>query len=200
MPSLCQQTSQEPKKILTAFYWRLPTPKLYNCETRNTFYPHLAFGIWQLRPIFVATNHVRCITVNIVVWYASILRLDARTVNIQRDPGGLAQGFVDLDLRSSPGWWAATVATYCPSRMVEHPKSKSTKPSPRGHGTPCTATRKVRSNFPLTPLYRPLLFHTLIWHLLMLNEESHMYVVPTEEVELPQYSSFTDHGILDMNP
>ena len=46
-------------------------------------------------------------------------------------------GWVDLDLGSSPGWWAATVATYYSSRMVEHPKSKSTKPSPRGHGTPC---------------------------------------------------------------
>ena len=32
-------------------------------------------------------------------------------------------GCFDLDLRSSPGWWAATIATYCPSRMVEHPKS-----------------------------------------------------------------------------
>ena len=38
-------------------------------------------------------------------------------------------GWVDLDLGSSPGWWAATVATYCPSRMVEHSKSKSTQPS-----------------------------------------------------------------------
>ena len=37
-------------------------------------------------------------------------------------------GFVDLYLRSSPGWWAATVATYCPRRIVEHPKSKSTQP------------------------------------------------------------------------
>ena len=45
--------------------------------------------------------------------------------------------WVDLDLGSSPGWWAATVATYCPSRVVKHPKSKSTKPSLRGHGTPC---------------------------------------------------------------
>ena len=25
-------------------------------------------------------------------------------------------GWVDLDLGSSTGWWAATVATYCPSR------------------------------------------------------------------------------------
>ena len=31
-------------------------------------------------------------------------------------------GWVDLDLGSSPGWWAATVATYLPSRVVEHPK------------------------------------------------------------------------------
>ena len=38
-------------------------------------------------------------------------------------------GWVDLDLGSSTGWWAATVATYCPSRMVEHSKFKSTQPS-----------------------------------------------------------------------
>ena len=37
-------------------------------------------------------------------------------------------GRVDLDLVSSPGWWAATVATYCPGRVVENPKSKSTQP------------------------------------------------------------------------
>ena len=40
-------------------------------------------------------------------------------------PGYLS--WVDLDLGSSPGWWAATVATCCPSRTVEHPKSKSTQ-------------------------------------------------------------------------
>ena len=37
-------------------------------------------------------------------------------------------GWVDLDLGSSPGWWAGTVASYFPSRMVELPKSKSTHP------------------------------------------------------------------------
>ena len=47
-------------------------------------------------------------------------------------------GWVDLDLGSSPGWCAPSVATYYPCRVVEHPKSKSTKPSLRGHGTPCT--------------------------------------------------------------
>ena len=36
-------------------------------------------------------------------------------------------GWVDLDLGSSPGWWAAIVASYGPSRLVEHTKSKSTQ-------------------------------------------------------------------------
>ena len=35
-------------------------------------------------------------------------------------------GWVDFDLGCSPGWLAATVATYCPSG--ELPKSKSTQP------------------------------------------------------------------------
>ena len=48
-------------------------------------------------------------------------------------------GWVDFDLGSSPGWWAATVATYCPSRMVEHPKSKSTQPSNQPPSPPCTS-------------------------------------------------------------
>ena len=47
---------------------------------------------------------------------------------VQGDSGGRIPRFVDLDLGSSPGWWAATIATYCPSKMVEHPKSKSTQP------------------------------------------------------------------------
>ena len=37
-------------------------------------------------------------------------------------------GWVDSDLGSSLGWRAATVATYCPGRVVEHPKFKSTQP------------------------------------------------------------------------
>ena len=47
---------------------------------------------------------------------------------VQSGASGERLGWVDLDFGSSPGWWAATVATYCPIRMVEHPKSKSTKP------------------------------------------------------------------------
>ena len=37
-------------------------------------------------------------------------------------------GWVDLDLGSSLGWWATTVATYCPCRLVEYVKPKSTQP------------------------------------------------------------------------
>ena len=37
-------------------------------------------------------------------------------------------GWVDLDIGSSQGCLAAIVATYCPGRMVEHHKYKSTQP------------------------------------------------------------------------
>ena len=43
-------------------------------------------------------------------------------------------GWVDLDFGSSPGWWAATVATYCPSRLGELPKFLFSKPM--HYGTP----------------------------------------------------------------
>ena len=48
---------------------------------------------------------------------------------LQSGASGERLGWVDLDLGSSPGWWAASTATYCPSRMVEHPKSNSSQPS-----------------------------------------------------------------------
>ena len=38
-------------------------------------------------------------------------------------------GFEDENLGSSPSWWAATVATYCPSRLGELPKLLSSKSS-----------------------------------------------------------------------
>ena len=38
----------------------------------------------------------------------------------------LELGWVDLDLRCSPGWWAVTAATYCQGSIVEHRKSQST--------------------------------------------------------------------------
>ena len=41
-------------------------------------------------------------------------------------------GWVDFDFGSSPGWWAATVATYCPSRpggtsQIQVNKTQSTR-------------------------------------------------------------------------
>lgn len=48
--------------------------------------------------------------------------------NIQGDPEGLGLGSVDLDFGSFFGWWAATMATYCPNRMKEHLTPISTQP------------------------------------------------------------------------
>ena len=42
-------------------------------------------------------------------------------------------GWVDLDLRSSPAG-GPLVGHYCPSKMVEHPKSKPTTLEFRLHG------------------------------------------------------------------
>ena len=44
------------------------------------------------------------------------------------DPEGLGLGYVDLDFGCSLGWCAATIATYCPSRMMEHLIPISTQP------------------------------------------------------------------------
>ena len=48
---------------------------------------------------------------------------------VQSGASGHSLGFEDEDLGSSPGWWAATVATYCPNRPGELPKFLFTKPS-----------------------------------------------------------------------
>ena len=50
------------------------------------------------------------------------------TYYIQSGAAYHSLGFEDENLGSSPGWWAATVATYCPSRSVELPKFLSLKP------------------------------------------------------------------------
>ena len=46
-------------------------------------------------------------------------------------------GWVDLDLGCSTGRWAGLQLRCCQSKTVEHPKSKSTQPGPRGDGSPC---------------------------------------------------------------
>ena len=48
--------------------------------------------------------------------------------NIQSGAAYHSLGFEDEDLGSSPGWWDATVATYCPSRPGELPRFLSSKP------------------------------------------------------------------------
>ena len=48
---------------------------------------------------------------------------------VQCGASGHSLGFEDEDLGSSPGWLAATVATYCPNRPGELSKFLSSKPS-----------------------------------------------------------------------
>ena len=55
---------------------------------------------------------------------------------IQSGASGERLGWVDSDLGSSPGWWAASVATYCPSRMVNI--LILTQPNQVAHLTPQT--------------------------------------------------------------
>ena len=43
--------------------------------------------------------------------------------DLQRGAAYHSLGFEDKNLGSSPGWWAATVATYCPSRPGNYPNS-----------------------------------------------------------------------------
>ena len=42
-----------------------------------------------------------------------------------------------LSSDSFGSWWAATIAAYCPGRMAEHLKSKSTGGFHQGDGSPC---------------------------------------------------------------
>ena len=95
--------------------WVFPLPlsiinfhPLTTCLEMNNF-PNLS---WQ--------NHVHDVSVTF-----SVMR------SVQRFSSILSQGFEDEDLGSSPDWWTATVATYCPSRLGELPKSSASKPCNR---------------------------------------------------------------------
>ena len=51
-----------------------------------------------------------------------MVRPMVKPIHLQSGAFGPSLGFEDGDLGSSPGWWVATVATYCPSRPGELPK------------------------------------------------------------------------------
>ena len=52
---------------------------------------------------------------------AFITTLKTNFQHVQRGAASHSQGFEDKNLGSSPGWWAATVATYSPSRPGNSP-------------------------------------------------------------------------------
>ena len=60
--------------------------------------------------------------------------------SVQGDPSPRGLGWVDLDLGCSKGRWAVVQLRCCPSKTVEHPKSKSTQTQAReemGHPVHC---------------------------------------------------------------
>ena len=67
-------------------------------------------------------------------------------------------GWVDLDLGEFPRLVAATVATYCPSRMVEHSKSKSTAARPPA--PPCNVITLLKNDCQNHSFVQTLGMHT----------------------------------------
>ena len=57
---------------------------------------------------------------------------------LQSFPSHYSLIYISLVLRSSPGLWAATAASYCPSRARELPKQNMTKSHERWDGKLCT--------------------------------------------------------------
>ena len=64
-------------------------------------------------------------------------------VLLQRFSSTLSHGFEDEDFWSSPSWWAATIAIYCPSRPVELLNSSSSKPCNRVDVKRCMSDHMV---------------------------------------------------------
>ena len=58
---------------------------------------------------------------------------------VQRYSSSHSQGFKEENLGNSPGWWAATVANYCPSRPGELPQLLSSKPCEWSDAPHCRA-------------------------------------------------------------
>ena len=61
--------------------------------------------------------------------------------------------FSRLNSGTSGSSWAATVATCCPGRMAEHPKSNSIGGFPRPLGPPCTFSPMLVQGAPLGLTY-----------------------------------------------
>ena len=50
-------------------------------------------------------------------------KVESKTNTVQSGAAYHSLGFEDENLGSSPGWWAATAASYCPSRPGNYPNS-----------------------------------------------------------------------------
>ena len=83
--------------------------------------PHVSIG-WGKRwrsQIFIGSQKDNADCRDQMRWSADIINM----YRVSHHVSDL--GWVDLDLGSSPGWWAAIVASYCPSGVVEQPRSET---------------------------------------------------------------------------
>ena len=71
---------------------------------------------------------VGCLLGPFVALLTCFVSLQFLSLSVQSYAARHSQGFVNKNLGSSPGWWATTVVTYCPSRPGELPKFLLTKP------------------------------------------------------------------------
>ena len=77
---------------------------------------------------------------------------------VQSGASDRSLGFEDEDLGSSPGWRAATVATYCPSRQGELPKFLSSKPCEWSDAPRCSLWLHNKLQTKPMRIIRPILF------------------------------------------
>ena len=74
----------------------------------------------------------------IIVMKNSICSSDQNTIPVQGDQSSQLQPPVDLVKPVQNSWSTVTVASYCPGRMVDYPKAKSTEDFNQPGGSPCT--------------------------------------------------------------
>ena len=101
-------------------HWKVKgIPRSGKCDECGKEFAFKSDALRHMRTVHMKIKNQVCSGKCTMLASHSVLLLNYREFHLLAN-----LGWVDLDLGSSPG----TVATYCPSRMVEHPKSKSTQP------------------------------------------------------------------------
>ena len=83
------------------------------------------------------------------MWSNAYIFLD-KTVDHTGRRSTLSPIFCAIYLGSSPGLWAATAASYCPSRQGELPKLIATEYRTQGAAPPCISDLHCKTNFSIS--------------------------------------------------